>query len=75
MSAALIPIDRLEGRIADAKPTYTPGEAVTEGRPLFTLHTDDAERIPRAMEPLEGGYEIGDAAAYTAEPLVIERVS
>jgi thymidine phosphorylase len=52
-----------------------PGEAVTEGRPLFTLHTDDAERIPRAMEPLEGGYEIGDAAAYTAEPLVIERVS
>src|SRR6187401_155242 len=36
-----------------------PGEAVTEGRPLFTLHTDDAERIPRAMEPLEGGYEIG----------------
>jgi thymidine phosphorylase len=52
-----------------------PGEAVTGGRPLFTLHTDDAERIPRAMEPLEGGYEIGDAAAYTAEPLVIERVS
>jgi thymidine phosphorylase len=51
-----------------------PGEAVTEGQPLFTLHTDDQERIPRALESLESGYEIGDAAAYTAQPLVIERV-
>jgi thymidine phosphorylase len=51
-----------------------PGDAVTEGQPLFTLHTDDEERIPRALESLEGGYEIGDAAAYTPQPLVIERV-
>jgi thymidine phosphorylase len=51
-----------------------PGDAVTEGQSLFTLHTDDEERIPRALESLAGGYEIGDAAAYTPQPLVIERV-
>ena len=32
----LIPVDRLEGRLADSKPTYSPGEAVTEaGRCLY----------------------------------------
>ena len=51
-----------------------PGDAVTEGQPLFTLHTDDADRIPRALESLEGGYEIGGAASYARSPLVIERV-
>ncbi|HEY3528607.1 MAG TPA: thymidine phosphorylase [Nocardioides sp.] len=51
-----------------------PGDEVTEGQPLFTLHTDDADRIPRALESLEGGYEIGDAASHAPSPLVIERV-
>ena len=52
-----------------------PGETVTAGRPLFTLQTDEPERFSRALEVLEGGYEIGDAASYAAQPLVIERVS
>ena len=38
MSAALIPVDRLEGRLADAKPTYTPGEAVTEANRCLYCH-------------------------------------
>jgi thymidine phosphorylase len=51
-----------------------PGDSVTEGQPLFTLHTDEPERFDRALESLEGGYDVGEASAYTARPLVIERV-
>ena len=51
-----------------------PGDAVTEGDPLFTLRTDEPERFARALEVLEGGYDVGDASAYTQVPLVIERV-
>ncbi len=51
-----------------------PGDAVTEGEPLFTLHTDEPERFARALEVLEGGYDVGDASAYTAQPLVIDRI-
>jgi thymidine phosphorylase len=51
-----------------------PGDAVTEGQPLFTLHTDEPERFARALESLEGGYEIGDGSGYSPRPLVIERV-
>jgi thymidine phosphorylase len=49
-----------------------PGDPVTAGQPLFTLHTDEPDRFDRAVEALEDGYDIG--ASYTAEPLVIERV-
>jgi thymidine phosphorylase len=52
-----------------------PGDDVREGDPLFTLHTDEPDRFTRALDVLEGGYEIGDAASYSAQPLVIERVS
>jgi len=38
MSAVLIPTNRLEGRLADAKPTYTPGEAVTEANRCLYCH-------------------------------------
>jgi thymidine phosphorylase len=51
-----------------------PGDAVREGEPLFTLHTDDAERFDRALEALEGGYDVGDGSSYTPRPLVIDRV-
>jgi thymidine phosphorylase len=51
-----------------------PGDTVSEGQPLFSLYTDDAERIARALESLEGGYDVGDAAAYTPQPLVIDRI-
>ncbi|HET6166496.1 MAG TPA: thymidine phosphorylase, partial [Marmoricola sp.] len=51
-----------------------PGDEVTEGRPLFTLHTDEPERFERALESLEGGFDIGDGSAFTPTPLVIDRV-
>jgi thymidine phosphorylase len=51
-----------------------PGAEVRGGEPLFTLHTDEPERFDRALEVLEGGYDVGDGSAYTPSPLVIERV-
>ncbi len=53
-----------------------PGDAVKGGQPLFTLHTDEPERFTRALESLEGGYDIEPSgAAYTPTPLVLDRVS
>ncbi|MFE6511396.1 thymidine phosphorylase [Nocardioides sp. NPDC057767] len=52
-----------------------PGDEVTAGAPLFTLHTDTPERFDRALAALEGGYEIGDGAAYEATPLILDRIS
>jgi thymidine phosphorylase len=50
-----------------------PGDRVTEGQPLFTLHTDDHHRLDRALESLEGGWSIG--TSYTPRPLVIDRIA
>ncbi|CPY73369.1 Probable thymidine phosphorylase DeoA [Mycobacteroides abscessus] len=49
-----------------------PGDAVVAGEPLFTLYTDTQERLPAALDALEGGWEIG--AAPTATPLIIDRL-
>ncbi|MDR7309068.1 thymidine phosphorylase [Nocardioides luteus] len=51
-----------------------PGDSVTAGAPLFTLHTDTPERFDRALAALEGGYEIEDGAAYEATPLILDRI-
>ncbi len=37
-----------------------PGDSVTKGQPLFTMHTDEPARFERALEALEGSYRIGD---------------
>lgn len=50
-----------------------PGQRVSKGQPLLTLHTDDEWRIPRALESLEGGIVIGDSAP-EARGVVLERV-
>ena len=39
----------------------------------MTLHTDTPERFARALEALEGAYEIGDAAP-TATGIVLDRI-
>src|SRR5688500_1517519 len=57
-----------------------PGDEVTQGQPLFTLLTDEAERIDRALASLEDGYTVsdaagGDGAAYTPGPIVLDRIS
>ena len=53
-----------------------PGDTVTEGSPLFTLHTDEPARFDRALASLEGGYDIApQGTAYTPGPLLIDRIS
>ena len=51
-----------------------PGDEVQAGQPLFTLLADDDTRFGRALDALEGAWEIGaDAPAST--PLVLERIT
>jgi len=50
-----------------------PGDSVTKGQPLFTMHTDEPARFERALEALEGAYSIGDTAP-TLAPLIAGRV-
>lgn len=50
------------------------GDYVEAGAPLFTLSADDASRLPRALESLEGAWEIGEAAPERG-PLVRERIT
>jgi thymidine phosphorylase len=53
-----------------------PGDTVTEGEPLMTLHTDDPERFERALSGLLDGVEVAaDASTYSPSPLVIDRVA
>jgi thymidine phosphorylase len=53
-----------------------PGDTVTEGQPLLTLHSDDPERFERAMDGIEQGIEIQDeGTSYSPTPLVIDRVA
>jgi thymidine phosphorylase len=53
-----------------------PGDPVTEGRPLLTLLTDEPDRFDRALESLEGGFDIAPAGtSYAPGPLVIDRIS
>jgi len=52
-----------------------PGDQVTEGRPLLTLHTDQPERFERALAALEGGFQVSpDASSYVPTPLVLDRI-
>ncbi|MBO0842458.1 MAG: thymidine phosphorylase, partial [Nocardioides sp.] len=53
-----------------------PGEKVVAGSPLFTLHTDEPDRIDRAVAALEGAYDVSGAdVAYEASPLIIDRIA
>ncbi|GII53188.1 thymidine phosphorylase [Planotetraspora thailandica] len=52
-----------------------PGDLVTEGRPLMTLHTDDAARFERALQTLEGAYDIVQGGEPDLLPLVIDRIT
>ena len=49
-----------------------PGDPVTEGQPLLTLHTDEPERFDRALAALDGGITVG--TSYVGPRLVIDRV-
>jgi thymidine phosphorylase len=64
------PVSFGAGVICHAKP----GDTVKEGQPLLTLHTDDETRLPRALESLDGAYEIADAGP-AVTPLIIDRIA
>lgn len=51
-----------------------PGDPIVAGQPLFTLLADDGARFERALDALEGAWEIGDSAP-AASPLVRERIT
>jgi thymidine phosphorylase len=51
-----------------------PGDSVELGQPLLELHADDPARFERALEALEGGYDIDIDADFQPTPLVIDRV-
>jgi thymidine phosphorylase len=50
-----------------------PGDPVTAGQPLWTLHTDEPARFDRALDALEGAWSIGEAAPQRG-PIVRERI-
>ncbi|HEY2043586.1 MAG TPA: thymidine phosphorylase [Jatrophihabitans sp.] len=52
-----------------------PGDTVTAGQPLLELRSDDTGRFERALQALDGGYDIDPAARYTPTPLVLEKVT
>ena len=52
-----------------------PGDTVREGEPLLELHADDPARFARALEALDGGYEVGASGAAPDRPLILERVA
>ena len=52
-----------------------PGDAVTAGQPLLTLHTDTPELFPPALEALASAYRFAPTGSdFTAPPLILGRV-
>ncbi|MGW2860389.1 thymidine phosphorylase [Streptomyces sp. NPDC001205] len=53
-----------------------PGDTVTAGQPLLTLHTDTPEKFEYALESLEGSYDVAPAGTeFSANPIVLERIA
>jgi thymidine phosphorylase len=52
-----------------------PGDRVTKGQPLLTLHTDTPERFGRAKEALEGGWTISAEAGEGLPSIVQDRIA
>ena len=66
------PVQAGAGVVMHAKP----GDAVREGQPLLTLHTDTPERFERALAALDGAFEIAPTGSEPELlPLVIDRVA
>ncbi len=53
-----------------------PGDTVTAGQPLLTLHTDTPDRFEYALEAVKGSYDIGaEGTDFKASPVVLERIA
>ena len=50
-----------------------PGDRVSKGQPLFTVHTDDPARFERALEAVDGAWSIADTGPARG-PLVADRI-
>ncbi|MFG2170404.1 thymidine phosphorylase [Streptomyces niveus] len=52
-----------------------PGDVVTAGQPLLTLHTDTPDKFDYALESLTASYDIAPAGTeFTPAPIVLDRV-
>jgi thymidine phosphorylase len=51
-----------------------PGDYISAGSPLMTLHTDEPARFDRAIEILEGAVTIIEGGKVDRLPLVLERI-
>ncbi|WP_166973115.1 thymidine phosphorylase [Brevibacterium atlanticum] len=65
------PVQAVAGIELHAKP----GDTVTAGQPLMTLHTETPERFARAIDALDSAVEIGGDAASVPESIVFEKIS
>jgi len=63
------PVQAGAGVVMHAKP----GDTLTEGQPLLTLHTDEPERFERALAALAGGIDVGGDSK--SPGLLLDRVS
>ncbi|CUM38929.1 thymidine phosphorylase [Streptomyces gardneri] len=53
-----------------------PGDTVTAGQPLLTLHTDTPEKFDYALKSLNDSWDIAPAGtAFTANPIVMDRIA
>ncbi|MEU3916775.1 thymidine phosphorylase [Streptomyces sp. NPDC029004] len=53
-----------------------PGEQVTAGQPLMTLHTDTPSKFDYALDSLKSAYDIAPAGTeFTANPIVLDRIA
>ncbi|QTT75378.1 thymidine phosphorylase [Streptomyces mobaraensis NBRC 13819 = DSM 40847] len=53
-----------------------PGDTVTAGQPLLTLHTDTPEKFDYALAALDGGIEIAAPGTdFTPNPIVLDRIA
>jgi thymidine phosphorylase len=51
-----------------------PGDPIAAGQPVFTLVGDDESRFARALEAVQGAWDVGASAPERA-PLVFERIT
>ncbi|MCM1970350.1 MULTISPECIES: thymidine phosphorylase [unclassified Streptomyces] len=53
-----------------------PGDTVTAGQPLMTLHTDTPEKFDYALAALDGAFDIAAAGtSFSATPIVLDRIA
>ncbi|MBX9423307.1 MULTISPECIES: thymidine phosphorylase [Streptomyces] len=53
-----------------------PGDTITAGQPLLTLHTDTPEKFEYALKSLDSAWDIAaPGTAFTPNPIVLDRIA